>query len=115
MSRVVLVIEDDPMVRKGMAMLIGTYGHAVLTAGTVAEGLQRLAEGPTHALLDMNLPDGFGTTILRHVRAERLPVRVAVLSGSGDAALMAEARSLGPDAVFRKPADLDAVMAWIAE
>ena len=114
MHRVVLVIEDDPIIRQGMTLLIKTYGHAVVAAGTVAEGMDRLADQPTHVLLDMNLPDGVGTTILRHVRAERLPIRVAVLSGSGDAALMAEARSLGPDAVFRKPADLDAVMDWIA-
>ena len=46
-----------------------------------------------------------GTTMLQHMRAGKLSVNVAVLSGSGDDALMAEARGLYPDAMFKKPPD----------
>ena len=114
MMGTVLIVEDDPMLRRGMSILVESYGHRVLPAATVAKALERLAERPTHALLDMNLPDGHGTAILRHVRETGQAVRVAVLSGSLDAGLMTEARSLNPDAVFRKPADLNALMGWIA-
>ena len=113
MARLVLVVEDDLMLRTGLTALIGSDGHPVVGAATVAEGMERLKVDPSHLLLDMNLSDGVGTTILRHVREHRLPVKVAVLSGSGDDVLMSDMQSLRPDAIFRKPPDWDAAMAWI--
>ena len=110
----VLIIDDDRSIRTGLAFLAEAHGHAPATAATVEEGMDKLAARPTHLLLDLNLPDGPGTDILRHVRAAGLPVRVAVVSGSGDPRLLAEVDALGPDAVFLKPPDLDALMAWIA-
>ena len=114
MNRLVLIVEDDPSFRAGLVALVGMHGHATVQAGTIADALDRLAAKPTHVLLDMNLPDGVGTTVLRRVRDEHLPVKVAVLSGSGDEALMAEARGLRPDAMFKKPPDYDALMSWVA-
>ena len=110
----VLVVDDDRHIRTGLALLIGSHGHAASTASTVREGLEKVEAGPTHLLLDLNLPDGLGTTVLRHVRTANLPVQVAVLSGSADPRLKAEVDALQPDAVFRKPPDLDALMDWIA-
>lgn len=114
MKHLVLIVDDDPALRTGMARLVEAYGHEATTAATVREGIERLGSGPTHVLLDMNLPDGHGTAILRHVRTAKLPVKVAVLSGTTDAALLAEADSLSPDASFRKPPAWDAVAEWIA-
>jgi DNA-binding response OmpR family regulator len=110
----VLVIDDDPTLRRGLTVLIRSQGHEVMAAGTIAEGMERLAWGPSHILLDMNLPDGDGTRILRHVRSAKLPVKVAVLSGSADLALMAEADAMNPDAHFMKPANWSVLLDWIA-
>ena len=110
----VLIIDDDRSIRSGLAFLAEAHGHTPATAATVGEGLEKLGANPTHLLLDLNLPDGTGTAVLRHVRAANLPVRVAVVSGSGDAELMAEVDALRPDAVFPKPPDLDALIDWIA-
>ena len=90
-------------------------GHEPVTAASVKEAMASLEVGPSHLLLDMNLPDGLGTAVLRHVRHARLPIRVAVLSGSLDSSLIDEAKALDPDAVFTKPPDWDAVLDWIAE
>lgn len=115
MANRVLVIEDDSILRRGLAALVGTRGHQVATADTVAKGMEQLLEwGPTHILLDMNLPDGVGTTILRHVRDEKLPVRVAVVSGSVNCSIMAEVDALAPDARFGKPTNWDALLNWVA-
>ena len=114
MPRRVLIVEDEPLLRNGLARLLKIKGHESMTAATIAEGMAQVGRGPSYLVLDMNLPDGVGTTILRHVRAERLPIKVAVLSGSGDGTLMDEARALGPDAMFKKPPDWDALLAWIA-
>ena len=110
----VLIVDDDRSIRSGLALLVEAHGHVPTTAATVQEGLEKLGANPTHLLLDLNLPDGTGTAVLRHVRAADLPVRVAVVSGSGDPRLMAEVDALRPDAVFPKPPDLDALVEWIA-
>jgi DNA-binding NarL/FixJ family response regulator len=90
-------------------------GDEPITAATVKQTLELLdAASPSHMILDMNLPDGLGTRVLRHVRTARLPIKVAVLSGSLDSGLIKEAESLGPDALFVKPPDWDAVLDWIA-
>jgi CheY-like chemotaxis protein len=90
-------------------------GHDPITAATVNEALASLegAGAPSHLLLDMNLPDGFGTTVLRRIRTAKLPIKVAVLSGSLDNRLIDEARSLEPDALFTKPPNWDKVLDWI--
>ena len=116
-NRRVLIVDDNELLRTGLAKLVGMHGHEAITAATIAAGMEQLgvppAQLPSHLLLDMNLPDGVGTTILRRIRAEHLPIKVAVVSGSGDAELMAEARSLRPDAMFQKPPDWGALMDWI--
>ena len=114
MRRRVLIVDDNPPFRAGLAELVGTAGHDVVSAATVMEAIRTLESGPTHLLLDLNLPDGHGTAVLRHVRDNKLPVKVAVLSGTIDAGLLAEADRLRPDAVFRKPPDWDALLDWVA-
>jgi len=113
--RRVLIVDDDPSLRTGLAKLVAMHGHEAVTAASVAEAMERLASGPSHVLLDMNLPDGYGTAVLQHVRTKALPVRVAVLSGTADPSLMADAEALRPDAVFHKPPDWDGLIKWLGE
>ncbi|NBQ69259.1 MAG: response regulator, partial [Nitrosomonadaceae bacterium] len=53
---------------------------------TLAEGFKRLAEPDRYDLLlvDLSLPDGSGLDALAHVREQRLPMAVVILTGSGD-------------------------------
>jgi DNA-binding response OmpR family regulator len=109
----VLIVEDNVMARHALNTLIRRAGHATITAATVREALERLGAGPSHVVLDMNLPDGLGTTVLRRIRAGRLPMKVAVLSACVDRAVMSEAASLLPDAVFAKPINIDVLLNWL--
>jgi CheY-like chemotaxis protein len=88
-------------------------GHEAIAAGTIAEGMEQLKQQPSHVLLDMNLPDGTGTAVLGHIRASNLPIRVAVVSGSVDAGLLAQAEAMSPDMIFMKPPDWGRVMRWL--
>ncbi len=114
MTQRILVVDDDPTLRKGMALLFGASGAEVLLAESVAQGMERLAAEPSHLVLDLNLPDGLGTSVLRHIREKKLPIRVAVVTGSSDTQLLADVQSLQPDATFRKPPDWDGLMQWLA-
>ena len=62
---------------------------------------------PSHVLLDLMLPDGNGAELLELVRRENLPVRVAVVTAAGPGRFWDEAMRHRPDAVLRKPWDLD--------
>jgi len=116
MTHSVLVVEDDTLIRIGLLSLLRTAGHHALPAATVAEAEAQLDTAtPTHLLLDLNLPDGAGTIILRRIRQQALPTRVALLTASIDTPLLEEARALGVDALFIKPPDWDQLLAWIAQ
>jgi DNA-binding response OmpR family regulator len=111
----VLLVEDDALIRIGLLALLRISGHNAVAAASVAEAATQLdADTPTHLLLDLNLPDGAGTVILRRIRQHALPTRVALLTGAIDTALLEEAHALGIDAVFIKPPDWDELLAWVA-
>ena len=115
MKQIVLIVDDHTALRVGLSRLLERAGHDASMAGSVKEGLEMLAAGnPSRLLLDMNLPDGTGTTVLRHIRDHRLPVKVAVLSATTDPSILSEARALAPDAMFTKPAEWEKVLEWIA-
>jgi DNA-binding response OmpR family regulator len=112
----VLVVEDDAPIRRGMAALLRIRGHRVTAVATVAEALSHLdGSTPTHLLLDLNLPDAPGTDVLRRIRAEALPVRVALVTGASGTPLIDEAHALTVEAVFVKPPNWDKLLDWIAQ
>jgi two-component system chemotaxis response regulator CheY len=99
----VLIIEDDFATRYLLNRLVRQSGRRAVGASTVAAGLSLLATEPDCVVLDLDLPDGDGETILRAVRDRFLDCRVVVCSGVGDQERLRRVRSLSPDAVLTKP------------
>ena len=111
----VLVVEDHTMSRRALLKLLGHIGFDADGAGTVAEGREKLAAfKPEILILDLMLPDGNGMEILREIRAQRLPVRVAVVSGATEP-MLGECTKIGPDALFGKPIEVSGFEAWLRE
>ena len=108
----VLIVEDDRMTRLALTRLLAGRGHAVCPAGTVAEALAQL-DGQACAILDLNLPDGDGTQILRGIRDQGRSIRCAVVTGSSDGQLIRDAQQCGAELILRKPLDLPALLAWL--
>ena len=75
-------------------------------ASSVAEAISALAEAPRFVILDLNLPDGGGESILREIRLQLPGTLVAVCSGSQDPAQLAEVRGLEPELLLCKPVDV---------
>ena len=79
----VLVVDDHPMVREGLRSMLTGDGVSVSgEAGSGAEALQRAADRDVDViLLDLELPDMDGLTVLRRMREidARLPVLVVTM------------------------------------
>jgi two-component system OmpR family response regulator len=111
--RKTLVVEDDRVARLALTKILESLGQEVDTAATLAEGHEKLAGGIQCMLLDLVLPDGDGIEILRRVRAENRPIRVAVTTGISDPDLLVPIYALNPDAVFHKPLHLPDIARWL--
>ena len=72
-----------------------------------------LAQRPDWILLDLMLPDGCGSAVLKKVHADRLPTRVCVVTGCAPSKLE-EVRLLGPNHVLIKPLDVGQLMGVLA-
>ncbi len=101
-----LIVDDDFYTRHALHALFTRRGWLVGLASTVAEGLSNLDPAPRFIILDLNLPDGGGESVLREVRRTLPGTLVAVCSGSDDASQLAEVRSLHPDLLLCKPIDM---------
>jgi len=100
-----LLVEDHEATRTLLRRLLVLCGWEVSEAGTVAEGLAQLDPPPDGLVLDLELPDGDGETILRAVRDGHLATRVFVNTGVEEPTRLDSVSELRPDALLHKPID----------
>ena len=105
----VLIVEDDPATGDALGRLFSHRGMVVDVARNVTEGMAFLKSKPHCIILDLMLPDGDGEEILREVRDQALPSKVAVCTGNLDPVRLAFVRGMDPDALFQKPIDFHEV------
>lgn len=112
----VLVVDDNVDAAEALALLIETEGFTAATARTLKEAREQLlAQKPGVMLLDVNLPDGNGLSLLAEVKSDLQTADVAVvmLSGLADDALTKEAHLLGATAFLVKPLVHERLMALL--
>ena len=107
----VLVIDDEPPIRKLLRMGLSTQGYAVLEASNGKTALDLLAEAPELVILDLGLPDMAGLELLRTIRARNDSVPIIVLSSRGDEAGKVQALDLGADDYVTKPFGMEELLA----
>lgn len=109
-----LVVEDEGSARRALVMLFEHAGFEVRSAIGVREATGIVAAWRPHAvLLDLMLPDGDGTDVLRYIRHHRVNSRVIVATGAGDYDLLRRARALRPDLFLVKPFEVFDVLDWL--
>jgi len=109
----VLVIDDEPPIRKLLRMGLGTQGYDVLDAPNGRAALELVAQKPDLVILDLGLPDIEGLELLRMVRERNADVPVVVLSSRGEEAAKVQALDLGADDYVTKPFGMDELLARI--
>jgi two-component system, OmpR family, KDP operon response regulator KdpE len=77
----VLVIEDDPEIRRFLRTALNAEHYRLREATTAADGLEQANSRPPDIIvLDLGLPDGDGIDVIRKVRTWNLNVPIIVLS-----------------------------------
>jgi two-component system KDP operon response regulator KdpE len=109
----VLVVDDEPPIRKLLRMGLGTEGHQVLEAPNAKTALEMLAQKPDLVILDLGLPDMQGLELLRIIRERDERVPIVVLSSRSDEAAKVEALDHGADDYVTKPFGMDELLARI--
>ena len=107
----VLVIDDEPPIRKLLRMGLTTQGYEILEAPNGKVALEKLGEEPALIILDLGLPDIQGHELLRTIRARNEAVPIVVLSSRGDEAGKVQALDLGADDYLTKPFGMDELLA----
>jgi two-component system KDP operon response regulator KdpE len=109
----VLVVDDEPPIRKLLKMGLTSQGYQILEAPTGKAALALLSEEPDLIILDLGLPDIQGLELLRMIRARSEGVPIVVLSSRGDERGKVEALDLGADDYVTKPFGMDELLARI--
>lgn len=107
----ILVIDDEPPIRKLLRMGLATQSYEVLEAPNGKTALQLLEQKPDLVILDLGLPDMQGLDLLRTLRTRNESVPIVVLSSRGDEAGKVAALDLGADDYVTKPFGMDELLA----
>ncbi len=101
--RLVLLVEDEPQMRRFLRASLVSHGYRLLEACTMREGDRLVTEDkPDLVLLDLGLPDGDGIDFVRRMREwSRTPV--IVLSARGREEDKVDALDAGADDYLTKP------------
>jgi two-component system, OmpR family, KDP operon response regulator KdpE len=107
----VLIVDDEPPIRKLLRMGLTAQGYQVLEAPNAKAALELLAQNPDLVILDLGLPDVQGFELLRTMRARNEQLPIVVLSSRGDEAAKVQALDLGADDYVTKPFGTDELLA----
>lgn len=107
----VLLVEDEPQMRRFMRATLTSHGYRLLEAGSSAEALMLAStHNPELLLLDLGLPDGDGIDLTRRIREwGRMPVIVISARGREDDKVAA--LDAGADDYLTKPFGVNELLA----
>ncbi len=109
----VLVVEDEPQMRKFVKIALASRGYRVIEAESAREALQHAtAYAPEIVLLDLGLPDGDGLSVVEAIR-EWSKVPIIVLSARGSEESKVLALDAGADDYLTKPFGVPELLARI--
>lgn len=107
----VLVIEDEPEIRRFLRVALPQHGYRLFEATTGQDGLaQAVVQNPEIILLDLGLPDMEGREVIQQLR-EWTSVPVIVLSARDQEQVKVDALDAGADDYVTKPFGLNELLA----
>jgi CheY-like chemotaxis protein len=115
-GRAVLVVDDEPAVRRLVAQALRSRGHEVIEAIGGREALRAVYErssAPDVVLADLDLPGMTGVELAARLSADRPGTQIVLMTGRPGSAALARERPELVAAVLLKPFSLDDVLAAV--
>jgi len=110
----VLVVDDEPPIRRFLRTSLTVEGYQVLEAGDGAEALALIRRNAVDVLvLDLGLPGISGFDVIRELRTGGSTVPIIVLSSRTDESGKVKALDMGADDYVTKPFGMDELLARI--
>ena len=104
----ILVIDDDPALRRLMEFNLTDLNFDVIVAATGEEGLRIVSEQNIDiALTDLNLPDIAGIDLVKQIKASSASTEIIVITGFGSTNKAVDATKAGAFYFLEKPVDFD--------
>jgi two-component system phosphate regulon response regulator PhoB len=106
MSQKILIIEDEPDIRKTLEYNISREGYKVVSASSLSEGKEQINSSDfSLILLDLMLPDGSGLDLCREIKSDKdkSPTPIIILTAKDDEVDKVVGFELGADDYVTKP------------
>ncbi|MDO9119000.1 MAG: response regulator [Nitrospira sp.] len=115
-TRTILVIDDDPDIRKLLRLALEEAGYDVREAQEGDAGLAiARQEECALAIVDLFMPGKEGLETILALRRARPQIKLIAMSGgSGQTDMLPAAKSFGADRTIHKPYELDTLLTSIA-
>ncbi|GJL66346.1 MAG: DNA-binding response regulator [Nitrospirales bacterium] len=109
----ILVVDDEPQIRRSLQVNLENKGYAVITAASGEEALEAIAQRqPDVVIIDLILPTMNGIELTRRIRLQS-PVPIIVLSAIGNEQKKVEALETGADDYVTKPFGMEELTARV--
>jgi DNA-binding NtrC family response regulator len=103
----ILVVDDDETTQSFLTPLLRDNGYDVRSALNLKAANEAINRGEADiVVLDVQLPDGYGPSLLERIQAENLRIPVIMLTGYGDIETAVDTMKLGATDFITKPVDM---------
>lgn len=104
-----MIVEDEAVIRSLLGRIFAATPYDLTLAGSISEGIEKVNAMDFHLLVtDLRLPDGSGTTVIRHFREKFPSSGVIMMTGSlTPEDRMNQVSDLGIIECLHKPFDLE--------
>lgn len=111
-----LVVDDEPIIRKGLARLLEGQGHQVRMAATAEEALAQLEAQPADLVVsDIEMPGMDGMELLREITLRWPETGVVMITGQTDVRMAVECLENGALDYINKPFQIEEARARITQ
>lgn len=105
----ILVLDDDPFIRKTIKLLLEKEGYRVSVASNGRRGIEFIRRHPVDLVVtDIHMPEQDGLEVIMFIRSQPRQPKILCITGGmilADYSLEREAKLLGADCVMTKPFD----------
>lgn len=111
MTATILIVDDEETARSFVHEALSDAGYEAIEAGDLKQANKALDTGSADiVLLDLNLPDGSGMSLLDRISRENPAPPVILITAYGEVDTAVEAMKMGAQDFLQKPLDLERML-----